>query len=75
MHKEPKRRYRSAEALIRDIDHYLKGEPLEARPDSLHYRFGKFVKRNQRSVTASLGCLRLNNRTGGVLHCSINKGT
>ena len=53
MHKEPKRRYRSAEALIRDIDHYLKGEPLEARPDSLHYRFGKFVKRNQRSVTAA----------------------
>src|SRR5580693_1333549 len=31
MHKDPQRRYRSVEALIRDIDHYLNGEPLEAR--------------------------------------------
>src|ERR1700733_10918126 len=31
MHKDARRRYQSAEALIRDIDHYLKGEPLEAR--------------------------------------------
>ncbi len=53
MHKDLQRRYRSAEALIRDIDHYLKGEPLEARPDSLRYRFGKFVRRNQRALTAT----------------------
>jgi eukaryotic-like serine/threonine-protein kinase len=53
MHKDPNRRYRSVEALIRDIDHYLKGEPLEARPDSLRYRVGKFVKRNRRAVTAA----------------------
>src|ERR1700731_38598 len=38
MHKDPQRRYRSVEALIRDIDHYLHGEPLEARPDSALYR-------------------------------------
>jgi serine/threonine-protein kinase len=38
MHKEAARRHRSAEALIRDLDHYLKGEPLEARPDTLGYR-------------------------------------
>ncbi len=29
MHRDQQRRYRSAEALIRDIDHYLKNEPLE----------------------------------------------
>lgn len=55
MHKDPQRRYRSVEALIRDIDHYLNGEPLEARPDSLRYRAAKFVRRNRRAVaTAAL---------------------
>ena len=34
MHKDTQRQVSSVEALIRDIDHYLKGEPLEARPDS-----------------------------------------
>lgn len=53
MHKEAQRRYRSVEALIRDIDHYLKGEPLEARPDSLHYRARKFIRRNHRAVLAT----------------------
>jgi len=50
MHKDLQRRYRSVEALIRDIDHYLKGEPLEARPDSLRYRLSKFVGRNRRAL-------------------------
>jgi eukaryotic-like serine/threonine-protein kinase len=52
MHKDPRRRYRSVEALIRDVDHYLNGEPLEARPDAWQYRVGKFVQRNRRAVTA-----------------------
>jgi eukaryotic-like serine/threonine-protein kinase len=53
LHKDPQRRYRSVEALIRDVDHYLRAEPLEARPDTFRYRMGKFVKRNSRSVTAT----------------------
>jgi len=53
MHKEPERRYRSVEALIRDIDHYLKAEPLEARPDTLGYRTTKFIRRNQSAVTTA----------------------
>jgi serine/threonine-protein kinase len=53
IHKDAQRRYRSVEALIRDVDHYLKGEPLEARPDSLGYRFGKFAVRNRRAVMAT----------------------
>ncbi len=53
MHKDLQRRYRSAEALIRDIDHYLKGEPLEARPDSMRYRLRKFVRRNRRVLAAA----------------------
>jgi serine/threonine protein kinase/tetratricopeptide (TPR) repeat protein len=54
MHKDAQRRYRSVEALIRDIDHYLKGEPLEARPDTASYRLRKFVARNRRAVAAGV---------------------
>ena len=53
MRKEPERRYRTVEALIRDVDHYLAGEPLEARPDTLGYRLGKYVRRNWRPVSAA----------------------
>src|SRR5262249_17311898 len=42
----------SVEALIRDLDHYLKGEPLEASPDSAAYRLSKFVARNRAAVSA-----------------------
>jgi len=53
MHKDPQRRYRSVEALIRDIDHYLKGEPLEAQADTWRYRTGKFLRRNRRGIAAA----------------------
>jgi serine/threonine protein kinase len=53
MHKDVQQRYQSVEALIRDIDHYLKGEPLEARRDTLRYRARKFVTRNRSAVTAA----------------------
>ncbi|MFY9561370.1 MAG: tetratricopeptide repeat protein [Terriglobales bacterium] len=59
MHKDPERRYRSVEALIRDIDHYLNAEPLEARPDTLGYRLGKFVRRNRREVVAAVAAAAL----------------
>jgi eukaryotic-like serine/threonine-protein kinase len=52
MHRDPHERYQSAEALIRDIDHYLNREPLEARPHTLWYKANKFVVRNRRSVFA-----------------------
>ena len=53
MRKEPERRYRTVEALIRDIDHYLGGEPLDARPDTFGYRLSKYVRRNWRPVSAA----------------------
>ena len=53
MHKDMERRYQSVEALIRDVDHYLKGEPLEARPDTVRYRLGKFAMRHRRAVSAA----------------------
>ena len=57
MHKDPARRYRSVEALIRDLDHYFKGEPLESRPDTLAYRVAKFFRRHAAAVTASAAVL------------------
>ena len=53
MHKDPRRRYRSVDALIRDIDHFRRNEPLEARPDSLRYRVEKFVRRRRRALVAA----------------------
>ena len=55
MHRDRSRRYSSVEALIRDVDHYLKSEPLDARPDALSYRAGKFLRRHWQvaSVTAA----------------------
>ncbi|HEX4595814.1 MAG TPA: protein kinase, partial [Bryobacteraceae bacterium] len=53
MQKDPTRRYRSIDALMRDVDHFLNSEPLDARPDSLRYRLGKFIRRNERAVAAA----------------------
>jgi len=53
MHKDPSRRYGSVEGLIRDIDHYLASEPLEARPDTIGYRARKFLRRNWRPASAA----------------------
>lgn len=55
LQKEPERRYSSALALSEDVDNYLSDEPVAARPDSLLYRAGKFVRRNRWAVaTAAL---------------------
>jgi len=53
MHQDPGRRYRTVDALIRDIDHYLAAEPLEARPDSAAYRLNKFVRRHRTAVASA----------------------
>ncbi len=52
MHHDPERRYRTVDALLRDIDHFLAGAPLDARPDSLRYRAGTFVRRHRQAVAA-----------------------
>jgi eukaryotic-like serine/threonine-protein kinase len=52
-HQDATKRYRSVEALVRDIDHYMKGEPLEAKPDTRRYRISKFVSRNRGAVLAT----------------------
>jgi len=46
LEKEPHRRYPTALALAEDLDHYLAGEPIQARPHSMSYRLGRYYKRN-----------------------------
>ena len=53
MHKERRRRYASVKALIGDLDHYLKQEPLEAHPDSPLYVAAKFLRRNWAAVSVA----------------------
>jgi serine/threonine-protein kinase len=53
MQKDPVRRYRSVDALMADVDRFLEGQPLAARPDSAAYRLGKFVRRNRKAVAAA----------------------
>ena len=55
MHRDPARRYASVDALIRDLDAFAARRPLEARPDSMRYRVGKFLSRHRGRVAASVG--------------------
>ena len=53
LHKEPSRRYRSAEHLAEDIERYLAHRPVLAAPDSWRYRARKFVGRHPAATVAS----------------------
>src|SRR5262249_4995514 len=53
LHKDMRRRYASVEALLRDVDHFLKQEPLEAHADTSRSRIEKFVARTRPAVAAT----------------------
>ena len=59
MHRDAERRYGTVDALIRDLDHFRAQEPLDARPDSVRYRAGKFVGRHRGAVGAAVVVLAL----------------
>ena len=46
LEKDPQRRYSSALALAEDIDHWLKHEPIQAKPSGLFTHGRKWVRRN-----------------------------
>lgn len=50
--KDPAARYGSVDLLSEDIRRHLEGKPIAARPDTLFYRAGKFIKRNKVPVAA-----------------------
>jgi WD40 repeat protein len=47
LEKDRARRYETPNALARDIEHYLRDEPVEACPPSAWYRFRKFARRQK----------------------------
>lgn len=57
LHKEPARRYGSAEALADDLRRYLEGRPVLAHPDSRWYRSMKFVRRHRLGVSLAASAL------------------
>ena len=54
LRKTPGERYQTVTAFADDLRRYLRQEPVSARPDSLAYRVGKFVRRNRAAVMAGL---------------------
>lgn len=57
LRKEPARRYRSVDAVARDIDAYLTHRPVAASPESRRYRIAKFLRRHR--LPAAVGAAAL----------------
>ena len=57
MRRLRRERYESVRRLSEDIDNYLQGRPLEAGPESLWYRVGKFVQRHRLPLAAAAAIL------------------
>ena len=57
--KRADERYHSVVELAQDVERFLTGEPLKARPDSFGYKLGKFVRRNRKTLVASAAALVL----------------
>jgi eukaryotic-like serine/threonine-protein kinase len=54
LNPRPRDRYHSVDSLTMDIQRYLSGLPVLARPQTMVYRLGKFIRRNRGPVAATL---------------------
>src|SRR6266446_3715934 len=67
--KRPEDRYASASALADDLQRYLSGEPVKARPDTPAYRFSKFVLRHRIAAPVGAASVLLFGAMGwGLMH-------
>ena len=57
LHPDPDRRYARAADVAADLERHLSGHPVQARPDTLAYRAGRFVRRHRVGVAAMLVAL------------------
>lgn len=53
LEKDRSRRFESAASLAGDIERFLAHEPIQARPPTLGYRTGKWVRKHKRSAIAA----------------------
>ncbi len=76
LEKRPERRYAGAQALADDLERFLDGRPIAARPASTWERAGKWVRRNPaKAVLATAGLLMVLAVFGGILwHSAIVTG-
>ena len=54
LRREPQRRYIGAGALAEDLDRFLQGRPVAARPEGRRYRAGKFVRRHRVGIAVAV---------------------
>jgi tetratricopeptide (TPR) repeat protein len=59
LEKDRTRRYQTANGLARDLEHYLRNEPVEACPPSTGYRLRKFIGRHWRGLASALAFVLL----------------
>jgi serine/threonine protein kinase/WD40 repeat protein len=59
LEKDRTRRYETASALARDVEHYLKDEPVEACPPSVAYRLRKFARKNRVALSTAAAFVAL----------------
>jgi len=64
LEKDRTRRYETASSLAADIQRYLNGEPVTARPPSTWYRFQKFARRN--GIVLAATCIVAVTLVGGI---------
>ncbi len=55
--KDRTRRYDTAAGIAHDLRRYLQNEPVEARPPTALYRFGKMVRRHRLTTAAAAALL------------------
>jgi serine/threonine protein kinase len=53
LEKDRGRRYETASALAKEVERYLKDEPVEACPPSVGYRLRKFARKNRVALTTA----------------------
>ena len=53
LEKDRRRRYETASGLAADVRRFLAEEPIEARPPSAWYRFGKMARRHKVALTTT----------------------
>ena len=59
LEKDRSRRYATPMELAADVEHYLKNEPVVARPASTAYRLQKYIRRHRVGVAVAVGLVLL----------------